>query len=383
MSDSEPETHDALDVTVSGGSMAGLFAGVGLDRAGHDPTVYERSTGDLESRGAGIVAQSAVRRFLDRHGIVDPERIVTIVDRREYLARDGSVDASRPESMAFTAWDAVYRNLRSAFPDDRYREGREVTGVRPDPEAPAVEFADGSTVRPDLAAVAEGGRSATREQLLPDVAPEFADYVAWRGVVREREVPGAIRDQFEAAFTFYQGPDLLILGYLIPGPDGGTDPGDRRLNWVWYDAVGDDPSRSALLTDADGVERTVTVPPGAVREPIERRQRTRADDALPDVFSRVVAATDRPFVQAIYDLSVPQMAFDRTALLGDAAFAARPHTAAGTAKAAADAAALADSLRANDGVQTALREWEATRLDAGRRLVERGREMGERRLGLG
>ena len=40
------------------------------------------------------------------------------------------------------------------------------------------------------------------------------------------------------------------------------------------------------------------------------------------------------------------MAFGRVCLIGDAAFAVRPHAAAGTAKAAADGWALADALTA-------------------------------------
>ena len=41
------------------------------------------------------------------------------------------------------------------------------------------------------------------------------------------------------------------------------------------------------------------------------------------------------------------MAFGRVCLIGDAAFVARPHAAAGTAKAAADAWALAEALDAS------------------------------------
>jgi len=72
------------------------------------------------------------------------------------------------------------------------------------------------------------------------------------------------------------------------------------------------------------------------------------------------------------------MVFGRVCLLGDAAFCARPHAAAGTAKAAADAWALADAMRASDDLTSALAAWEAGQLGVGRRLVIRSREMGER-----
>ena len=65
--DPTTQSTDELTVTVSGGSMAGLFAGIELDDAGHDVAVFERSAGELRSRGGGIVAQRSVRRFLARH----------------------------------------------------------------------------------------------------------------------------------------------------------------------------------------------------------------------------------------------------------------------------------------------------------------------------
>ena len=55
----------------------------------------------------------------------------------------------------------------------------------------------------------------------------------------------------------------------------------------------------------------------------------------------------------------PRMAFGRLCLIGDAAFVARPHAAAGTAKAAEDGWQLARALRASiseDEVSNLLRE---------------------------
>ena len=39
---------------IIGGSLGGLFAGLLLRQAGWDVTVFERSSGDLASRGVGI-----------------------------------------------------------------------------------------------------------------------------------------------------------------------------------------------------------------------------------------------------------------------------------------------------------------------------------------
>jgi 2-polyprenyl-6-methoxyphenol hydroxylase-like FAD-dependent oxidoreductase len=76
---------------------------------------------------------------------------------------------------------------------------------------------------------------------------------------------------------------------------------------------------------------------------------------------------------------VPKMAFGRTCLTGDAAFVPRPHTAASTAKAAANALALADCLTTAQGdVTEALGRWEPAQLDMGRQLRLHGQRLGDR-----
>lgn len=359
--------------------MGGLATGIALAESGHEPTVYERSTGALKSRGGGIVAQQNIRQFLSQHTSVAPESITTSSSERRYLTAAGDVERSLPEVMVFTSWDALYRQLRDAFPADRYHMGEEVVGVTP--ETATATFEDGTERTGDLIIGAEGGQSSTREQLFPDVTPAFADYVAWRGVVPESELSGRVRDEFDDAFTFYQGTDQLILAYFIPGPEGSTAPGERRLNWVWYDTL--DGDRTAVFTDTTGTERRVTVPPGRLRDPIRSDQRQRALATLPPVFETAVTETPELFVQAIYDLSVPEMVVDRLCLLGDSAFVARPHTAAGTAKAVGDAVSLAETLPRHESVDRALASWKQTRGTYGEQLVSRGKRMGDERLHLG
>ena len=107
--------------------------------------------------------------------------------------------------------------------------------------------------------------------------------------------------------------------------------------------------------------------------------RSYADRVLAPPFQRLVAATKEPFVQAILDLGVPQMAFNSIILVGDAAFIPRPHTAAGVSKAAANAIALADALvTQNHDVKKALDEWENDQLRLGMHLWKAGEDLGER-----
>jgi 2-polyprenyl-6-methoxyphenol hydroxylase-like FAD-dependent oxidoreductase len=70
------------------------------------------------------------------------------------------------------------------------------------------------------------------------------------------------------------------------------------------------------------------------------------------------------------------MAFGRVALIGDAAFVARPHVGAGVSKAAQDALVLTRSLDGAADIALALKRMEATQQPFGRRIVARARELG-------
>ena len=83
-----------------------------------------------------------------------------------------------------------------------------------------------------------------------------------------------------------------------------------------------------------------------------------------------------PFLQPIYDLESSTMIQGRVVLLGDAAHVARPHVGAGVVKAGFDAQALAAALAAQPDLDAALRQYDAERTPAGRRMVARGRYLG-------
>jgi 2-polyprenyl-6-methoxyphenol hydroxylase-like FAD-dependent oxidoreductase len=103
--------------------------------------------------------------------------------------------------------------------------------------------------------------------------------------------------------------------------------------------------------------------------------RAAAERLVAPQFRAVARLMDEPVLQPIYDLETPGMAFGRVAVIGDAAFVARPHVAAGVSKAADDAAALADAV-SSEAVEPALRRFEAARLPVGRRIIERARHLG-------
>lgn len=365
-------------VIVVGGSLGGLFNAIALRSVGCEVEVFEKSSGLLKDRGAGIVFQQEVADFLTRYEVARLDAVVVPVRTRRYLEADGSVAQEGPMPQAMTSWDMLYRKLRAAFPDNRYHTGVRLTEFETGGDMVSARFEDGREEVCDLLVGADGPGSTVRQQLLPDVRSEYAGYVAWRGVVLEHEAPD-LAAEFAGRFTFFQAPHTHILSYLIPGPDGSLTPGQRRLNWVWYlnAAPGDELDR--VLTDSGGRRRQFSVPQGLVSPAMIAWLHEQARSILPPSFLRLVEATGEPFVQTIHDLAVPSMVFGRVCLTGDAAFVPRPHTAASTAKAAANALGLADCLSASGGdVVEALRRWEPDQLDLGRRLRVHGQQLGNR-----
>ena len=119
-----------------------------------------------------------------------------------------------------TSWDTLYRQLRNALPHNLYHNGKRLTSFEQNKVYVVAEFEDGHSGRCALLVGADGPSSTVRQQLLPDVFPKYAGYVAWRGVVDENKVPIDVVQFFANKFTFFHGRNTQILCYLIPGPTG-------------------------------------------------------------------------------------------------------------------------------------------------------------------
>jgi len=366
-------------VAVVGGSLGGVTAGLVLRDIGCEVQVFERSRSPLQERGAGIAVLDATVRYMVERQVVDVERICTSTRWLRYLDSDGSVRYEERRPYRFSSWNTIYRTLIECLGPERYRLGGEAVGFEQDEASVGVRFADGGLRRCDLLVGADGVGSTIRHTVLPEVEPRFAGYVAWRGTVPELSLSRPTFQALDGAITYQKFPDSHILVYPIPGRDGSVEEGRRLMNFVWYRNVAAGEELGALLTDRSGELRASSLPPGAVRERYLEEIREAARGGMAPQIAEVVLRTEQPFVQVIFDLEVDAMAFGRTCLIGDAAFAARPHAAAGTAKAAANAWALAEAVAAAGGdVPAALRAWEPSQLELGRNLVRRAREIGDR-----
>ena len=365
-------------VIVMGGSIGGLTAALVLRDIGCDVRVLERSSAALQARGAGIAALEATLRYLTERGGRKRADVCSATDWIRFLRPDGSVRHEQRHRYLFSSWNTIYTSLLDLFDPGRYLLGREVTGFSQAGDGVRVTLADGTGADADLLVCADGVSSLARARLLPQVRPSYSGYVAWRGTLPEQALPDATRRRFGDAITYQVLKDSHILVYPIPGPGGALTAGDRLVNFVWYVNVAEGAELEELMTGRDGIRRAASLPPGAATERAVTAIRQAAAAKLAPPITQVVTGAAEPFVQVVYDIAVPRMVFGRACLIGDAAFAVRPHAAAGTAKAAADGWALAAELAAAGGdVPAALASWERQQVTLGRALLARCRDIGD------
>ena len=372
-----------LKVIVIGGSIGGLSTGIALRCLGCDVSIYEESPTMLHGRGGGLVVQYEILDWMTTHGIAVLATLSIPRVERQFLDRHGRVIQRFPDSTPFTSWDAVFHQLRAAFPDDSYYHGYQCTGLSTEAARPVVEFASGERLEADLVIGADGLGSLVRRHLFPEIQPIYAGYVAWRGVFPESLAPAQVVETLAQRFTLFQGDDFHLLSYLIPGERGELEVGSRRLNLVWYWNTDRERELPEILRDRNGHPHRSSVPSGAVQPQHIAALYQRADEQLPSVLAQLVRATPEPFVQVIYDLRSPAMHTGSVVILGDSACVVRPHTAAGTSKASGDAVSLAQHLQAADfDLSVALPRWQTERLAVADRLVHHGWRLA-RNSGLG
>jgi 2-polyprenyl-6-methoxyphenol hydroxylase-like FAD-dependent oxidoreductase len=368
-----------VDVIIVGGSLGGLMAANCLLRAGFKVLVLEKSPVALDGRGAGIVTHSKLLSVLERCGVVVDDTLGVKVDTRVVLAEDGAELARGSYSQILTSWGQLYNLLMSALPAENYVLDAGVKHVESFDSHSVVHCTNGQTYNAALIIAADGIRSAVRAQLAPEVKPVYAGYVAWRGVCEEAVLSTRTLQTLFGNFGFGLPDHEQMLGYPVAGPGNDTRLGKRCYNFVWYrPALG--ASLKQLMTDADGIEYSNEHGGGIPPQKVSWRElaavREAAAQLLAPQFAEILQKTAQPFLQPIFDLCSTNIAFGRVAIMGDAAFVARPHVGMGVTKAAEDAAAVTDAILAHGLTGEALKAYEHARLRPATSVVERGRQLG-------
>lgn len=372
---------DRRKALVIGGSFGGLFAANLLARAGWDVEIFERVGEALADRGAGIVTHDELFDAIRRAGAVVDETLGCDTHSRTTLDPQGRLLAEMPLKQTLSAWGRLYRLLKDVFPTGRYHYNRSFEHLEQNGGQVTAFFADGSKASGDLLIGADGIRSGVRAQLAPQARPVYAGYVAWRGLLEESDLSETAKRDLVDRMAFGLPPGEMLLTYLVPGRGDVTTPGRRRYNFVWYRPVDAAGALADIFTDAEGRRYEHNIPPDRIRREVIAAMHADAERLLAPSFVEAIKRSPEPFFQPIYDLESTHIAFGRVALVGDAAFVARPHVGLGVTKAAGDAVALTDAILAHPGdLSAALARFENARVAFGSSIVAHARMLG---LGIG
>lgn len=363
---------------VVGGSIGGLTAALLLRELGFTVDVYERTPTALDGRGSGIVLQPDTVRWFSERSTQDLADLSTSTKYVQYLDRSGDLVYREECTWTYTSWGTFYRALLADFGTEHYHYGEYACGFSQDADRATVRFVSGRTESADLVVFADGVTSVVRERFDADAGLRYAGYIGWRGTFPLRDLDPATQDILHDAITYDVIPNSHITMYPIPG-ETGLELQDRLMNYVWYRNVPAGPELTEMLIDKRGFPGAVSVHPGQVQDRYVAEMKAAAAELLAPAVAEVVTATEKPYLQVLADVRSSKMAVGRVALIGDAACAARPHAAAGTAKAAADGWALAAALQEAGGdIAAALTKWEPAQLQLSDSLLRRVVAMGER-----
>lgn len=363
---------------VVGGSVGGLTVGLLLRDLGFAVEIFERTPSAVDSHGGGIVLQpDSLRWFVERSSQGSAE-LGTPTHFVQYLDSNNNLIHREQRTWNCTSWGRYHRALLADFGTEHYHYGEYACDMSQNAQQATVRFVSGRSESADLAVFADGINSWARQRFDPDAALSYAGYVCWRATVPRHSLPRGTQAALDDAITYNVLPYSQAAAYPIPG--AGARTGENSLmNLVWYRNVPPGADLAELLIDKRGVPTTVSIHPGQVQDRHIAKIKQAAAQTLAPALAEIVAAAHAPFLQVLYDVRATRMAQGRIALIGDAACAARPHAAAGTAKAANDAWTLAAALNdARGDIVSALQQWEPPQLALSDEVQQRAIAMGNR-----
>jgi 2-polyprenyl-6-methoxyphenol hydroxylase-like FAD-dependent oxidoreductase len=137
--------------------MAACCAAIALANIGCRCSLFERTSGQLRSQGAGLVVQPDMADFLLHYKVVPNLEVVAVRSQgRQYLSRSGAILGGNDVPQLFSSWDVLQRALRQAVPEDAYHGGCHVVAVHVEDGRPEIVLADGTKHSCDLLIAADG-----------------------------------------------------------------------------------------------------------------------------------------------------------------------------------------------------------------------------------
>lgn len=347
-----------LNISIVGCGIGGLATAIALIKHGFNVQIYEQAQA-LRPIGAGL---TLTPNGLNSLNVIEPGIVELLKQAGSELhtltlkRNTGEMIASKPLSvlqeygqpMLNIQWSRLQAILASALPPDIIHLNHRCVGFEDFDNNVRLLFPGDKTIETDLLIGADGINSVVRQTLIGDGFPNYTDRVSWRAIIQcgfQQLLPNA-----STLFTAADGKNFSLV-----------DVGEGYTFW----------SASALSVDDFVHQRAKT----AKNRVLERFA------AWAEPVGAIVEATP---VEGIVELPIcdrsplQHWSKGRVVLLGDAAHPVVPSLAQGANMAFEDAYELAACLSAAADIETALKNYENSRIPRTSIIYERSATAGYR-----
>ena len=216
-----------LNIAIVGAGIGGMSCALGLSRDDFNVSVFEQAP-ELSEVGAGLTITPNATKGLNYlnlgKGIKSVGMAHTNQGVRHYETGEMIVPLERGEKMMqkygayqFQAHRADVHNLfiegMKEHPKSKIYVNHRLTGLVEKNDCVELTFNNNEKYEFDFVIGADGNRSTVRSIIIGDDDPEFAGYVAWRGLVPTSELSEGDFD--ECGSSAFIAPGRVFARYLV------------------------------------------------------------------------------------------------------------------------------------------------------------------------
>lgn len=363
-------------IIIAGAGIGGLTASLTLAAAGFQIIVLEREP-SLNEAGAGLQLSPNASRILIDLGlgeqllphVVAPDAINLMTTRSG--KQIGRIPLGEPARLRYGApyWLIRRADLQAALlarvnenPSIDLRLGAPIEDVAACAGGVSVGFRQNDTPHEERASAligADGVWSAVRQQLAPDVRPQFTGRIAWRGLIDANTLP---RQSGPPCVQLWMGPNAHLVAYPLAG-------GERinlvaTLTGTWDRPGWSEPGAAADITSH-------------FASPLWPAEARAMVGAVEDWRKWALYAMPGGGVWGQGNIDQGNIGQGNIALLGDAAHAMLPFVAQGAGMAIEDAAVLAQCGKSDSDIGAALARYARLRAPRVARMIRTARQSGQ------
>ena len=216
-----------LNIAIVGAGIGGMSAALGLSQNGFNVSVFEQAP-ELSEVGAGLTITPNATKGLNYLNLGDGIKSVGMAHAkqgvRHFETGEVIVPLERGKKMMekygayqFQAHRADVHNLfidgMQAYPESKIYVNHKLTGLVEKNGHVELTFNEKDKYEFDFVIGADGNRSTVRSIIIGDDDPEFAGYVAWRGLVPTSELSESDFD--ECGSSAFIAPGRVFARYLV------------------------------------------------------------------------------------------------------------------------------------------------------------------------